>query len=689
MSNKENFTFGLKNFRNYDADGAEFIMAPITILTGENSAGKSSLVKALMLMNKCMERVKEESNINKKIINFFSFMLDFTDPQNKLGRYDIALNRNAEKNSPITFSYSTLISGFNEEVTVEYSFAPNPKDILNNGCLKRVKATNHQGEVLYDIDFESLTATSSSLLLLESFRKFIFYTAKYYLSIDRAERLKEILVFNNDKIPMKVSDRAKEIMDSVSVPLTNDEVVSLRLTNMKRIFPAKQGLPIFENIRCFINHGILTYLPIFDKMANMTKEQSVQYLSSIIQQNSEKWLDEQLLSTEMYECMISQFDIVAKDFMDSSYNSFLDYYANLEKGALCDRVVKESPEIFALHSQLFIFNLSGFSFDKTRFPDSKTKSNVVTFKEVYNILMFINENSDQEYYIPITDERGYFCTHPLIPVLQEFGKEVFYQSIIPGESLRYSYVSSSRARVQRLYSLESSMDEFSSILIKYFEKAKLADYDCYQALDFSNKWLRKFGVGHHLSIVNSAEGLGVMIKIHDSEDDIVGHLLADEGYGITQLISILLQIETSILSLGTPGCPHNMEPFSEPVFGGVIDLDYKEESQTIAIEEPEIHLHPKYQSLLADMFLDAYQTYNIRFIIETHSEYLIRESQVLVSKMGFQSNKESDENSPFRTYYIPKDGKPYSLGYRKDGRFAEKFGDGFYNESTILTNKML
>ena len=111
--------------------------------------------------------------------------------------------------------------------------------------------------------------------------------------------------------------------------------------------------------------------------------------------------------------------------------------------------------------------------------------------------------------------------------------------------------------------------------------------------------------------------------------------------------------------------------------------------QTLIIEEPEIHLHPKYQSMLADMFLDAYKSYNIRFIIETHSEYLIRETQVLVSKMGYKTNVESDKNCPFRTYYVPMDGKPYSMGYRRDGKFAERFGNGFYNESANLTIKML
>ena len=44
--------FSLKNFRSFGEDGADFELAPITVLTGCNSAGKSSLVKALMLMSK-------------------------------------------------------------------------------------------------------------------------------------------------------------------------------------------------------------------------------------------------------------------------------------------------------------------------------------------------------------------------------------------------------------------------------------------------------------------------------------------------------------------------------------------------------------------------------------------------------------------------------------------------------------
>jgi len=41
----------------------------------------------------------------------------------------------------------------------------------------------------------------------------------------------------------------------------------------------------------------------------------------------------------------------------------------------------------------------------------------------------------------------------------------------------------------------------------------------------------------------------------------------------------------------------------------------------VMIEQPELHLHPKVQSRLADFFL--YARPGVKFLIETHSEYLI------------------------------------------------------------------
>ena len=51
--------FSLKNFRSFGEEGADFELAPITVLTGCNSSGKSSLVKAILLLSR-------QSKIDKK-----------------------------------------------------------------------------------------------------------------------------------------------------------------------------------------------------------------------------------------------------------------------------------------------------------------------------------------------------------------------------------------------------------------------------------------------------------------------------------------------------------------------------------------------------------------------------------------------------------------------------------------------
>jgi predicted ATP-binding protein involved in virulence len=127
-----------------------------------------------------------------------------------------------------------------------------------------------------------------------------------------------------------------------------------------------------------------------------------------------------------------------------------------------------------------------------------------------------------------------------------------------------------------------------------------------------------------------------------------------------------------------------------------IDCAIKEKSVGLIIEDPECHLYPATQSLLADMFYEAYNDYGIHFIVETHSEYIVRKTQVivrnLVAKEKYATKEEFEGKCPFTTYYVPEKSMgelPYSLGYRRDGKFKRGFGEGFYDESTTLAFDLL
>lgn len=94
-------------------------------------------------------------------------------------------------------------------------------------------------------------------------------------------------------------------------------------------------------------------------------------------------------------------------------------------------------------------------------------------------------------------------------------------------------------------------------------------------------------------------------------------------------------------------------------------------------------MHPMLQSKLADLFFNLNTEYGIRFLIETHSEYLIRRSQVIVGNKSLSPNT-IDFQNPFKVYYFPSNGVPYDMVYTSTGMFENKFGDGFINEAGKL-----
>lgn len=59
---------------------------------------------------------------------------------------------------------------------------------------------------------------------------------------------------------------------------------------------------------------------------------------------------------------------------------------------------------------------------------------------------------------------------------------------------------------------------------------------------------------------------------------------------------------------------------------------YAPRGHTVIVEEPESHLHPLAQSILAELFVKVSKQRNIQIIAETHSEHLFRRMQTLIAK---------------------------------------------------------
>ena len=243
-----------------------------------------------------------------------------------------------------------------------------------------------------------------------------------------------------------------------------------------------------------------------------------------------------------------------------------------------------------------------------------------------------------------------------------------------------------RLRMSRSFSLAS---DFSDAAVEYIYAHAVTQTVIYSAKDindyfvrtiheFANqrvlpgspihgfivKWMKEFKIGSDYEI-NSVGGEAHVVKITNNDGTTVN--LADKGMGSIQMMILLFRLATKMAQ-------------SSVGLGGRL------KDSTIIVEEPEQNLHPMLQSKLAELFYNLNQEYGFRFIIETHSEYLIRRTQALV---GTSFRENSEFVNPFKVYYFPADGTPYDMPYAKTGRFVEQFGTGFFDEATKWNREVL
>lgn len=116
------------------------------------------------------------------------------------------------------------------------------------------------------------------------------------------------------------------------------------------------------------------------------------------------------------------------------------------------------------------------------------------------------------------------------------------------------------------------------------------------------------GVSHWLARMNLADKLEVRQVGRSTRYEVVVHRdgvaanLRDVGIGVSQVLPVLT------LAYFAP------------------------QGSTIVLEEPEIHLHPLAQSVLAELFVEVSRQRQVQFMVETHSEHIFRRMQTLVGR---------------------------------------------------------
>lgn len=114
-----------------------------------------------------------------------------------------------------------------------------------------------------------------------------------------------------------------------------------------------------------------------------------------------------------------------------------------------------------------------------------------------------------------------------------------------------------------------------------------------------SKYLARMGVAERIEIRQIGHSTRYEIVVHR---DGVEANLRDVGTGIAQVLPVLT------LAFFAP------------------------RGTSILLEEPEIHLHPLAQAVLAELFVEISRERGVQFIVETHSEHLFRRLQTLIAK---------------------------------------------------------
>jgi len=694
-------SIGLKNIRVFK-DWIEFDLSPITILTGTNDSGKSALQKALNLLSNGFERI-QGGMCNFEKIQFSKEFLELTG--------DFAGNLSyGSKNQNLEVSFN-----FEDEL-----FGP-------------VKA-----EISYEKGIDNLTAIAQKMVFKQNGIEFLCfnrYNNRDYLR-NKSKR-KSAVPINEDTL-----EKVTEFMDD------EEYIWKLSTDNMKFFQPFLRNLILREReegrflkklqyIQDKFNQNeklndeekklwkrmkklkIDFYkarrigYSVSDKIPDDIKEKRDKDRLFRLWRFQGKWseifdkfyspFNEILFDNQLVELVLGEEEILT----GTKNPKLLPIYNTLVNNGISNKddflnaYIKFEIELINSFIAPYI---NGYEISDSCFHDyflwDQDWSWYLTKKEILNeklikssiIAQILNDNDLYPWYE--TDEEPskkfedqiLFVRESLFGLTKSLGKELNKLS----DSIQFSTQNSTIKRHlfmsdKTIY--DSPLLEFGLNFINDVQPIK-------KSIDFINTWIKEFEIADEFSvkpITIDEEKIGVSYYLNKGGKM---HSLGDSGRGINQLFFILLKVATLA------------------------------KNSILILEEPETNMHPALQSKLADMIIMAKNKFNVSFIIETHSEYLIRRLQFLVARSQIINQPDILQNQTKKIekikvlkfkeleglkdcdlaishndvsiYYLYNPGKiPHGevqvrkLEIRADGILKQDFGKGFFDETVRSIRNLL
>jgi predicted ATPase len=693
-----------ENFRIFK-DKNDFDLAPITILTGANNSGKSSVIKGLKLLQSFWENKDGKNN------------LYFEEDRHLLGSFENILSYNSDKKE-IVITYRLHKHILFENMYVENTFELDESNSMKNGKLKRsaifqnknllYEVKKENDDVYYFLNKELIDAVFIPKLtdLHKDYKVYKEKLKKYIIHSVEKKEDGHIENFGDYEGEASYKDRVvgrEHLNDDTSyaVPIINEKLCYFagidisdcekcktlddlwgvlpcpyryRLHTTERVRPEdiENRKPYSEYLPKYKIRDLIADIPInkYDVFEDELWERINYYYPEII---TKKGLDKKLFKEIVSFC---------EESIDENINMYLSSFfgidAEMPEKPLSLKTWKKLVQEHAPNGLDSFFNksekkeLQRMSLRKCSEDDNKKWNieNIENFDfstpqpDVSNDLFFLimkyakyleaNLFAEDEY-----QKKDIFQKtekESLEYKIQKWIEDLSYTTIRTFSKDSY-FIDAVRANAQRLYTNHSQGTSFNELLVKFMRvKQDFSE----EETDFLAKWVSEFEIGDSIYF-KSIMGVGAQIEIATKNGKTAN--LVDLGYGFTQSLSLLVHIVYAISS---------------------------QKSKTIIIEEPETNLHPKLQSKLADLFIDANKKFGINFIIETHSEYLIRKLQYLTA---------TKETTPEATiiHYIgnpdkkkrePNEEQIQTIHIKPNGQLSKPFGSGFTDESSKWIKEM-
>jgi len=583
---------GIRNFRVFEKE-TTFNFAPLTVLTGPNNSGKSSLIKLLMLLS-------ESFGIKNKLNN-----LNFIKGSQSLSGFSNVVSWDANNDS-IKVILPFPLKYFDELFDIELNYKMTHK---NSGELDSFKVFNNKRTLVEFYSNASLEQVAPS----ENAMKNIPETLKEELEgFDKNCFLKSVDFKYLEKTAFELKKIHKENEHKykrTGFGLVLDNRIPTDPSQLKTEFQNDNS--VFERFYVSQKDSVLHTLLDNKQLKSIEKSHFLfdLFFDGLPTKDNIDYQDD---FERLYKRKLKRFGHY-NIFSDDVHNrtTFEWFEETFRQGFLAEDVFENSK---------YTFN-----------PSILGK---IVFKDIFldNILSTVNH-------------------------LEESFEHIDYLSVNRGDQ-------------SRLYTEQGSM-EFSKLLLQFDELNLSTKYKT-KILSFLESSIKTFGIGTHLKI-KRIEEVAYVIKVKQ-----IGTgreiLLSDLGFGYSQVIPILLKIVTLALKNSN----------DDPEDFGLIFAP-----SVFLLEEPESNLHPNLQSKLIEVLVDAASKFDIQFIIETHSEYIIRKLQYLTAK-----KKIKQEDSIIYYFHhtdnIPKGEKHIKeIRIREDGGLTDDFGPGFFDEATNIKFDLL